>query len=76
MAAAPNTYGCSLHHIRLQPVLPTVAAFTTYGCSLYCLRLQVGPASHGGATLRSLCLCGVSRDPELQSPALLAIATW
>ena len=27
-------------------------------------------------TLRSLCLCGVSHDPELQSAALLAIATW
>ena len=34
----------------------------------------MGPASQGGVTLRSLCLCGVSHDPELQSAALLAIA--
>ena len=29
------TYGCSLYHIRLQPLPHTVAASTSYGCSLY-----------------------------------------
>ena len=31
--AASSTYGCSLHHIRLQPSLHTVAASSTYGCT-------------------------------------------
>ena len=39
--AASVTYGCSLHHIRLQPLPPTAAASVTYGCSLHHLRLQV-----------------------------------
>ena len=30
--AACTAYGCSLHHLRLQPAPPTVAACTTYGC--------------------------------------------
>ena len=39
--AACTTYGCSPHHLRLQPAPPTVAARTTYGCSLHHLWLQV-----------------------------------
>ena len=27
------TYGCSLQHLRLQPIAPTVAAYSTYFCS-------------------------------------------
>ena len=34
------TYGCRPHHLRLQPVSPTVAARITYGCSPHHLRLQ------------------------------------
>ena len=33
MVAARATYGCSLHHLRLQSTPPTVAACATYGCS-------------------------------------------
>ena len=28
-----RSYGCSLHYLRLQPPLPTVAASVAYGCS-------------------------------------------
>ena len=34
-------YGCSLHHIRLQPPPHPVAASITSGCSLHHIRLQV-----------------------------------
>ena len=34
------TYGCSLHYLRLQPPLHTVAASITHGCSLHYIRLQ------------------------------------
>ena len=39
--AGSSTYGCSLHHLRLQPASRTVAACITYGCSLHPLRRQV-----------------------------------
>ena len=40
-SGAPHTYGCSPCLLRLQPVLPTVAACASYGCSLRHIRLQV-----------------------------------
>ena len=40
--AASLTYGCSISHLRWQPLSPMVAASLTYGCSLSHLRLQAG----------------------------------
>ena len=35
-----STYGCSLRHLRSQPLVHTVAASASYGCSLRYLKLQ------------------------------------
>ena len=39
-----DTYGCSLHRLRLQPAPPTVAASTAYGCRLECPRPRLDAA--------------------------------
>jgi len=46
VAAASNTYGRSLQHMRLQPQTHTGAAFSTYGCSL--------PSNTYGCSLKHL----------------------
>eukprot|EP00964_Phaeocystis_antarctica_P054476 scaffold32025_cov30-Phaeocystis_antarctica.AAC.3 len=42
-----STWGCSLHHMGLQPLPDGVAASITWGCSLFPIVLQ--PPSHGVA---------------------------
>ena len=42
--AASTAYGCSLHHLWLQPAPPTVAASTAYGCRLECPRPRLDAA--------------------------------
>ena len=51
----------SPHYIRLQPVLPTVAASITYGCSLQDIWLQ--PAAHTVAA----CITTLTRCATLAS---------
>ena len=51
--AAYATYGCSLCHIRLQPIAHTVAAAATYGCSPFHIRLQVLRVAIDGPYLRA-----------------------
>ena len=65
-AAASITYGCSLHHMRLQRPSHTVAASITCGCSLPRMRLQ--PASHAVAACLTYGCRRASRRTRSSSP--------
>ena len=60
---SPCPYGCSLRHLRLQPLPPTVAVSASYGCSLRHTRLQPVPPTVAASASYGCSLCFLRLQP-------------